>query len=484
MFIRLHNYLLVSLLTLFSALSIHANEAQSNTDISEAEWQDIYSQMYENKKAIPSTTASQLGQSYLKASNVDAGDRDGNGDGFGSSVAIDGQTLVIGAKFEDGDMDNTLSSGAAYVFIKTNGTWTEQAYLTASNATNSDEFGQSVAISGDTIVVGSPFEDSNTSSSGAVYVFTRSSNNWTEQTILKASNPGIDESFGYSVDIDGNFIVVGAYTENGADNGMQDDAGAAYVFTGSGANWSEQAYLQANNIGSGDNFGVSVAIDNDTIVIGADEESGADNNLENGIGAAYVFIRSGANWTEQQSLSAANGAAKDNFGISVDISGESIVVGALQEGGSGAAYVFTRTGVSWSEQAKLKSLNAGADDAFGNVVTIDGDSIVVGANFEDGDGVAGLDNNLETDSGAAYLFTRSNTSWTQQSYLKASNTDNLDEFGTAVALSGTNILVSAPGEDSAFINNQSDNTFDSVIFGAGAAYVFDTSILIFSDGFE
>lgn len=431
-------------------------------------------------------------QNYLKASNVDAGDRDGNGDTFGSSVAINGDTLVIGARLEDGNNDDTLSSGAVYVFIKVNGQWVEQAYLTASNSSNDLRFGQSVAISGDTLIVGAHLEDTSANDSGAVYVFTRSSNIWTEQTILKASNPANGDNFGYSVDINGNSIVVGAYTEDGADNGTQDDAGAAYVFTGSGAIWSEQAYLQASNIGSGDNFGISVAINSDTVVVGASSENGADNGMQDDVGAAYVFVRSGVNWSQQAFLGASNTQAKDNFGISVDISGDSIVVGAFLEDGidngtqdnSGAAYVFTRTGVSWSEQALLKSFNVGTDDSFGNAVSIDGETILVGAIFEDGDGINGVDNNATENSGAAYLFTRSMNTWTQQSYIKASNTDIQDEFGHAVALSGNNIIVSAPGEDSALINDPNDNTLASATFGAGAAYAFNTTDLIFSNGFE
>jgi hypothetical protein len=463
MFNRLYNLLLLIMIT--TSFITHAKEFELNAAFS---------------------------QNYLKASNVDAGDRDGNGDTFGSSVAINGDTLVIGARLEDGNNDDTSSSGAVYVFIKVNGLWVEQAYLTASNSTNDLHFGQSVAISGDTLIVGAHLEDTSASDSGAVYVFTRSSNIWTEQTILKASNPANGDNFGYSVDINGNFIVVGAYTEDGADNGMQDDAGAVYVFTGSGASWSEQAYLQASNIDSGDNFGISVAINSDTVVVGASSENGADNGLQDDVGAAYVFIRSGANWSQQALLGASNAQAKDNFGLSVDISGDSIVVGAFLEDGidngtqnnSGAAYVFTRSGVSWSEQALLKSFNVGTDDSFGHAVSIDGETILVGAIFEDGDGINGVDNNATENSGAAYLFTRFINTWTQQSYIKASNTDIQDEFGHAVALSGNNIIVSAPGEDSALINDPNDNTLASATFGAGAVYVFNTADLIFSDGFE
>jgi hypothetical protein len=470
MFTRAHILLILTLAILSVTFTTQAKEPLLNAD-----------------KSLSQSNGALI-QNYLKASNVDAGDRDGNGDTFGSSVAIDGDTLVIGAILEDGNNDDTLSSGAVYVFIKVNNLWVEQAYLTASNSTNDLQFGQTVAISGDTLIVGSHLEDTGASNSGAVYVFTRSSNVWTEQTILKASNPGDGDNFGYSVDIDGNYIVVGAYTEDGDDNNTQDDAGAAYVFTGSGNNWSEQAYLQASNIGSSDNFGISVAIANDTLVVGASSENGADNGLQDDVGAAYVFVRSGSNWSQQDFLGASNAQAKDNFGISVDISGNTIVVGAYLEDGldngsqdnSGAAYVFTRTGVIWSEQERLKSFNVDAEDLFGNAVGIDGDKIIVGALFEDGD------NNATANSGAAYLFTRSNNTWAQQSYIKAANADNQDELGHGVALSGDTIIVTAPGEDSALTNDPSDNTLAAATFGAGAGYVFTPAPpdLLFSDGFE
>jgi hypothetical protein len=471
----------ILLLTLFLACHItfnsHANNLKTKDDFTAVNWQDIYTQMNVNHKSIPQTIAV-FEQNYLKASNVDSGDRDGNGDEFGTSIAIDGDTLVVGAKFEDGNNDDTLSSGAAYVFVKSNNIWVEQAYLTASNAINDSQFGIAVGISGNTIVVGSHKEDTTATDSGAVYVFTRSSNIWTEQTILKASNPGLNDNFGSSVDIDGDTIVAGAYLEDGADDGNEDDAGAAYVFVGSGNSWTQQEYLQADNLENGDNFGVSVSISNDTIVVGANSENGDDSGLQDDSGAAYVFTRAVTSWTQQDYLSASNAQDKDNFGISVAISADTIVVGAHLEDGldngsqdsSGAAYVFTRSGNFWNEQVKLKSDNTTASDLFGNSVAIDGDNIIVGAPNEGGD------------EGAAYLFTPDQNTWIQQSHLKASNSDAMDLFGLDVAISGNNLASSAPGEDSAFINNPNDNTFDAI--GAGAVYVYSSLEILFSNGFE
>jgi hypothetical protein len=306
-------------------------------------------------------------QAYLKASNTGAGDQ------FGSSVAVDGDTVVVGAPLEDSsstgvgglDNDSASDSGAAYVFIRTGTTWTQQAYVKASNTGAGDQFGSSVAVDGDTVVVGAPLEDSNStgvggavndsaSDSGAAYVFIRTGTTWTEQAYVKASNTGASDRFGYSVAVDGDTVVVGALLEDsnstggGLDNSAS-DSGAAYVFTRTGTTWTEQAYLKASNTGAGDDFGYSVAVDGDTVVVGAlleDSNStggGLDNSASDS-GAAYVFTRTGTTWTQQAYLKASNTGAGDYFGSSVAVSGDTVVVGALAEDiAAGAAYMFLIT---------------------------------------------------------------------------------------------------------------------------------------------
>ena len=258
-------------------------------------------------------------QAYLKASNAEAGDF------FGASVAISGDTVVVGAYGEDSaasgvngnQADNSASSsGAAYIFVRSGSTWTQQAYLKASNTGVNDLFGASVAISGNTIIVGAYAEDSAASGvngnqadngaidSGAAYVFVRSGSTWTQQAYLKASNTGVSDFFGGSVAISGDTAVIGAFEEdsaatgvngNQADNGAV-DSGAAYVFARSGSTWTQQAYLKASNTGSSDLF-VNPAISGDTAVVGALYEDSAargvngnqaDNSAKNS-GAAYVF---------------------------------------------------------------------------------------------------------------------------------------------------------------------------------------------------
>ena len=393
-------------------------------------------------------------QAYLKASNPDAADF------FGCSVAVSGDTLVVGATAEDsssvgvdGDQsDNSAgASGAAYVFVRSGSSWSQQAYLKASNPGVADLFGSSVAVSGDTIVVGALWEDSSSvgvdgdqsddsaNRSGAAYVFVRSGSSWSQQAYLKASNTGPIDYFGESVAVSGDTIVVGARLEDsssvGIDGDQSDnsarDSGAAYVFVRSGSSWSQQAYLKASNTGADDWFGRSVAASGDTIAVGAhDEDSNSagvngdqsDNSAVNA-GAAYVFVRSGSLWRQQAYLKASNSGAFDQFGFSVSVSGDTLVVGAFREDSSsvgvdgdqsdnseqqsGAAYVFARSGSSWTQSAYAKATNTGADDQIGRSVAASGGRVVVGASNEDssatgvnGDG----SNNAASDAGAAYIF--------------------------------------------------------------------------------
>ncbi len=446
-------------------------------------------------------------QAYLKASNTRAFDY------FGTSVAVSGDTVVVGANGESSSTtgvdstpnESTYDAGAAYVFTRDGTTWSQQAYLKASNTGADDRFGNSVAVSGDTVVVGAAREDSSTtgvnstpnnnaSDSGAAYVFTRSGKIWSQQAYLKASNTGGGDYFGDEVAVSGDTVVVGSEFENSGTRGVNStpnnsasDSGAAYVFVRSSTTWSQQAYLKASNTDAFDNFGNSVEVSGDTVVVGAQRESSSttgvnstpDGNADNS-GAAYVFIRSGTTWSQQAYLKASNTESRDFFGTSVAVSGDTVVVGAELEGSSGAAYIFTRSGTTWSQQAYLKASNAGAyDDRLGNSVAVSGDTVVVGAFFEDSNttGVNSTPNEIASNSGAAYVFTRSGTTWSQQAYLKASNTPSGsglgDNFGSSVSVSGDTVVVGAPGEDSSTtgVNSTPIESASS----SGAAYVFTRS---------
>ena len=455
-------------------------------------------------------------QAYLKASNAGGDDR------FGISVAVSGDTVIVGAPREDSSTTGVNSvpdeladeSGAAYVFIRTGGTWSQQAYLKASNAGDDDDFGFSVAISGDTVAVGATGESSSTTGvnstpdesagdSGAAYIFTRSGVTWSQQAYLKASNTGATDGFGVSVAVSGDTVVVGANGEDSSTTGVNSvpdesavDSGAAYVFTRSGVTWSQQAYLKASNTGAGDFFGQSVAVSDDTVVVGAYLEDSSTTGVNSvpdesagDSGAAYVFTRSGMTWSQQAYLKASNTGASDNLGYSVAVSDDTVVVGAFWEnssttgvnstpdesaGDSGAAYVFTRSGVAWSQQAYLKASNTGADDRFGGAVAVSGDTVVVGALREDSNtkGVNSVPNELANLSGAAYVFIRSGVIWSQQAYLKASNTGAGDFFGQSVAVSDDTVVVGARFEDSSTTGVNS--VPDELAGNSGAAYVFTT----------
>ncbi len=384
-----------------------------------------------------------------------------DGDQFGISVAVGGETAVVGAYQEDGAGSN---AGAAYLFERDQGgpdNWGEVKKLTASDAEDSDLFGYSVAVSGDTAVVGAWREGGAGSDRGAAYVFERDqggADNWGQVTKLTASDAQDDDYFGYSVACSGDTAVVGAAWEDGA--GSQ--RGAAYVFErdqGGADNWGEVKKLTASDAEDGDFFGWSVAISGDTAVTGASEEDGAGTWR----GAAYVFQRDqggAGNWGEVKKLTASDAEDNDFFGFRVAISADTAVVGAYAEDGAGynrgAAYVFERDqggAGNWGQVKKLTASDAEDTDYFGYSVVASGDTAVVGAYEEDGAG---------TDRGAAYVFQRDQggpDNWGEVKKLTASDAQDGDQFGISVAVGGETAVVGAPLEDGAGNDR-------------GAAYVF------------
>ncbi len=475
----------------------------------------------ESDAAYPITVDPVAQQAYLKASNTDFSDS------FGSAVAISGDTVVVGAPGESSQAigvngnqaDNSASyAGAAYVFVRNGSSWMQQAYLKASNTNAVDLFGASVAVSGDILVVGAPFEssaavgingnelDNSANQAGAAYVFVRTGTVWVQEAYLKASNANADDQFGWSVTVDGNTIVVGAPKEDSSStvvNGNELDenapqAGAAYVFVRNGTSWSQQAYLKASNATQGFEFGNAVALSGDIAVVGSHHEFGdstgvnGNQSLQNTplAGAAYAFARMGASWTQQAYFKASNTEAYDAFGSSVAVEGDTVSVGAPYEDSaasgvngnqadntaadSGAVYTFHWNGSTWSQQAYLKASNTGVSDHFGNAVSISGNLLVAGASFEESSatGVNGdQSSNLSSSSGAAYVFVRTVSVWSQIGYLKAFNTGAGDSFGQAASLSGATALIGAPNEDSN-ATGVNGNGLNNTGFDSGAAYVF------------
>ncbi len=333
------------------------------------------------------------------------------GDWFGVAVGLSGNTALVGAYQK--------SSGAAYVFVRSGTTWTQQQELTASG---SSELGYSAALSGDTALLGSVGDNS---SVGAAYVFVRSGTTWTQQKKLTASSTVL---FGASVAVASNTALVGS-------TGTNSNTGAVYVFVRSGTTWTQQQELTASDGATNDRLGSSAALSGDTAV------SGAPYNNSN-TGAAYVFVRSGTTWTQQQKLTASDGAAKDYFGR-VALDGDTAIVGAPSKG-PGAAYVFVRSGTTWTQQKKLTASDGAAGDQFGVSLALSGDTAFVGARGNN------------SYAGAAYVFVRSGTTWTQQKKLLANDAAASDQFGYSAALSGSTALVGAARKAS----------------DTGAAYVF------------
>jgi len=422
-------------------------------------------------------------QAYIKASNPGQGAR------FGHVVSLsrDGNTLAVSAVFEasaakgiDGDQNDKSipQAGAVYIFTRSGATWNQQAYIKASNTgekgtanipDEGDQFGFSIALSadGNTLAAGAISEDSaatgingdqndnSKQSAGAAYVFTRAGTKWTQQAYVKASNTGAMDLFGYAVGLsaDGNTLAVSAYDEGSSAreiNGVMDrgrrGSGAIYVFTRTGTNpsqqtWAQTAYLKASNAENGDSLGYDMAIsqDGNTIVGGAGDED---------CFAAGI-----------------NPAEKCDNDYKTDTS-------------TGAAYVFVRNGGSWTQQAFIKASHPGKEDWFGSRLGLsgDGNTLGVGAQLENGNskGINGNEMDLTAeDSGVLYLFERTGSTWVQKAYVKGSNTEAYDEFGSSMAFSidGKTMAVGARSEASAAkgINgNQNDNS----AMGAGAVYIF------------
>ena len=396
--------------------------------------------------AVPATAATVTEDAKLTASNGPASDH------FGSSVSVSGDTAVVGATFGDG---NETGSGSAYVFVRDGSSWSQEAKLTASDGCVGYQFGSSVSVSGDTAVVGSYRYDDNGNHSGSAYVFVRNGSSWSEQAKLTASDGAADDWFGHSVSVDGNTAVVGApYDDDGGDS-----SGSAHVFARSGSSWSHEAKLTASDGAAEDLFGNSVSVSSDTVVVGAkwDDDNGSAS------GSAYVFAREGFSWSEQAKVTASDGAVEHMFGWSVSVSGDAAVVGADETNGNvgnlGSAYVFERSGSSWSEKAKLTASDGANNDQFGRSVAVSGDTAVVGARGDNDNGFS---------SGSAYVFVRSGSTWTEQARLSASDGASGDWFGDSVCVDGDTVVVGALFEDS-------DHWRTS-----GSAYVFDLPVPLVS----
>lgn len=339
---------------------------------------------------------------------------------FGASVAMSGDTALVGAWGE-----NSLR-GAAYVFVRSGRTWTQQARLAPNVSNLNDCFGYTVALSGDIALV-SAHGDS--SYRGAAYVFVRSGTTWTQQAKLTASDGVANDFFGQKLALDANTAIVTAH-------GDDYSRGSAYVFVNTGGAWTQQAKLTASDGISGDWFGSAASISGDTVVVGAFEKSSWR-------GGAYVFVRSGSTWTQQAILSADDGIAFDQFGYAAAVSGDTVMVGSTCANScQGATYVYTRAGTGWTQNAKLAVPGA---VGFGTAISISGGTALIGAPCSG------------TCMGSAYVYTLTGSSWNQQVGFMESRPQMDASYGAAVALSGGTGIIGAWGDDvflgAAYIQN-------------------------------
>jgi len=330
----------------------------------------------------------------------------------------------------DGDDDKGTDAGAAYIFWFEDPNWVEEAKLTASDGQEYDYFGRSVSVSGDVCVVGARGDDDNGLASGSSYVFRFDGQQWIEEAKLTASDGATWDNFGWSVCIYGNVCIVGA--KNDYTNG--DGSGSAYIFRFDGAQWVEEQKLTASDAQANDFFGWSVSINSHVCLVGARGDDGF-------AGAAYVFRHSEPNWVEEAKLVASDRAENDWFGTSVAVDGEVCIVGAVGDDDdgqqSGSAYVFGFDGGSWIEEAKLTASDGTYYDVFGESVSIRGNVCAVSAPRDDDNG---------EESGSVYIFRYYDPNWVEEDKLTAFDGEVYDYFGSSVSIDSGTAVVGADGK--------------------------------------
>jgi hypothetical protein len=378
-------------------------------------------------------------QDWTEESRLIASEGSGN-DRFGTSVAVSGDTALVGCP---GDDDRGSWSGSVYVFGRVNGEWVQTAKLLAADGETNDQFGSAVAMLGNLALVGAPHESERGFWAGAVYVFEYQGGQWTQSAKLTASDAYSTDYFGSAIALQDDLAVIGAWGES-------DTAGAAYVLERQNGVWHEQQKLVADARNTNDIFGSAVTVSNGRIGIGAQ----GDDDRAGNAGAAFVFERAGSEWVQTAKLTASDGIANDGFGTAISASGDSLLVGAPgadpRGSGSGAGYVFRWVSGQWALDGKLVGSGGHADDQLGVAVSLEGDQALLAAWGDDESGF---------NAGAVLSYTRVGGSWGETSKLMAGDAGSRDQFGAAVARDGEAILIGAYLDD--------DNGVDS-----GSAYVF------------
>ena len=354
----------------------------------------------------------------------------------GASVAVEKDLVVLGAPDDD---EAGPFAGAVYVFARHGQTWQKQAKLLGRTTDGFRAFGEAVAVSRDVIVVGAPFDGGD--ASGAVYVYARKGNRWIEQARLVPGDSAPNQLFGDAVAVDGNTLVVGAFL----DGQRAPNAGAVYVFTRTGNTWSQRAKLTASDASEYAFFGSALAIKGQTVVVGSPIAQ-----------TAYVFSGHKGNWTEQAILHApdADVSTYTAFGAAVALDGSTIAIGAPMDAPfapkTGSVYTFKAKAGGWVQQSKLSASDAAGEDEFGTSVAVEGNRIAVGAPYHD-----------SSNNGALYLFTAQGTRWRETEIITGEPPTAF--LGSSVALTAKTLVGGAP----AFVDYTG-------LQSAGAGYVFPT----------
>jgi len=368
---------------------------------------------------------------WVQSAKLESGSGD-TLDAFGASVAISGDTAVVGAPHLDGFMN--MLPGSVYVFVRNGATWTEQAKLMASDAAPTDYFGASVSLDGDTLLVGACCKSLDLL--GSAYVFVRNGTTWTEQQKLLPDDANAENGFGGDLAVFKDTALVGASYAYVGTNRAQ---GAAYVFERNGLVWNLTQKLLADDGMNYERFGTAVALSSDTAIVGAPQNP-SDSPEGAGIwsrGAAYVFVRNGLQWDLQQQLVASDPGLDEQFGAAVAISGDAAFVGAsgdknAQNEPRGAVYVFMRNGAFWSETQKFSPSEA-STNYFGAEISLSPDMALVGAS-EAGSGFP-----------TAHIYLREGTKWFNKQLLVEKD-GILNSLGVALAISGNTAFYGLSGK--------------------------------------
>ncbi|MGK0382083.1 MAG: hypothetical protein ACI8QG_001847 [Flavobacteriales bacterium] len=368
-------------------------------------------------------------------------------DQFGYSVAIDDTTALVGA--HKADAKNSQNSGAAYVYSLGNAGWQQQAKLIAEPAYADDTLGGTVALKNHMAMLGVMRRDDKGEDAGAVFAFEREANSWSQKQVLTAIDAKAGDAFGQSIALTARFLVIGAPQSDTPHK----DSGSAYVYVREKDTWQFQAKLTAKDGAAGDLFGISVAIDGDTVLVGADLN---DEQAEKA-GAVYAYVFDGKQWNHQAKLMAKDGANTDIFGVRVALFGDTALISArrddLEGVGTdvGSAYIFERTKEKWTQTQKLVAPDGKADDRFARGVALNKETALISAMHHDAIG---------NNAGALYVFKKQLGLWRYTSKMVASDGVPEDRFGWNIALTDKTAIIAAPHRD--------DNGNAS-----GAAYILD-----------